>query len=427
MINIKQHKWMTLALLVIGIGVIAIAAYPEAFWQIGRDSETGDMTYKYGDNVSPSEHLTIFPGGGIGIGSSTLSDGPDIVDAQGSPYQLTSIRDGIPDPLKLDVAGDIGAEIFCDTNGGYCIDMETVFDIDFITDNSQWPSGPFNGQRVYNQEAQSIQSYKYVTPVTGTWEPTYTRYMQYTDADFPLVDSEMGDIVFNTDCDCLWCYDGYTWKNCAEMNTKESGAFAFDCATPPDASVIDVYAGQPAITALWVPINITGARQGPVTLTVNNNGIIASEVVELNGTETEIILNPLSYDGSGASGTRNFTILSNESTNGSCTGEVTIKDPGSFDFDCRPPPNATGTFIDDTSSSGSISIPIENAVAGDVTISVDQNGFVATEYITLVGGETSLDIDPLIYDGTRSHGTITFAIESAQGSGRCFGKAQLNQ
>lgn len=410
MIELKKHTWIFLLLLVVllGVGSIATAVYPTAFWQIGSDETTGKMIYKYGDANSPTEHLTIFPDGAIGIGSPTLSDG------SGNGGQV----------LKLDVEGDVGAAIYCDEQGLNCFDTQTVFDIQFIADNSAWPTGtgiPYAGQEVYNQECQCVQVYKIQT---GTWEPTYSRYMQYANSDFPLSSAEPGDVVFNTDCDCLWCYDGSAWASCADINDVASGSFEFDCDTNPQV-LVPFYSGKPGVSIVSIPIDIASPQPGPVTLTVNDNGFAAQRKVVLDGTETSIILNPIQYDGSGAPGTHSFEILSYEGI-GSCTADAEVKSPGSFEWDCRPAPSGTGTFTTTSASSGTLTVPITNATAGDITVRVQQNGFTATEYITLTGSETEIVLDPLSYDGSLTkNGLTSFSVASEQATGHCFGKVVL--
>ena len=253
--------------------------------------------------------------------------------------------------------------------------------------------------------------------------------MQFADSDFPLPDGETGDIVFNTDCNCLWCHDGSDWKDCNEVNSLGLGSFNFAC-DPENPPLIKspFYTGERSTNLIFVPVQINSATPGPVTLTVNDKGFAAQRTFEISDTSIDqILINPIHYDGSGVAGTTvDFEILSAVGI-GSCFARAAINDPGAFTFDCNASLTATGTIVVDASGSTDIDIPITVQTPGDVTIRVKHNGFTATEYVVLETGQTTVSLDSLAYDGSQTQdGLWSFAVTSEQATGICFGNITLD-
>ncbi len=396
--------WIRSGVLLCGCVGVVLAAYPTAYWQIGRDTVSQRMQFSYGDEASAIEYLSFFADGGIGISATTLSDG------SGSGGQS----------LKLDVTGEVGADYYCDSNGLNCFQTDDLYNFPVIADNDAWPSSPSGGDQVFNQAGQVIQSYKYSS---SSWEPTYTPAMEYVTDDFPLTLGESGDVVYNQDCNCLWCYDTNEWKSCDQMNIGASGAgFAFDCGTSPVAnnSLIE---GHPEETYILLPI--TSPIPGAVNISINQNGLVHAQTYVLDGTETTIGIQPIDYNGGGASGLRTFDILSAEGT-GSCTGEVTVAAVGSFIFDCASSPTATGTLTVGNNGNATINIPITTATAGSVLIEAHQNNLTISEKIDFTGGETSLAITSIQYDGEGTAGTYPLVITSDEGTGSCTGLVTIS-
>ncbi len=96
----------------------------------------------------------------------------------------------------------------------------------------------------------------------------------------------------------------------------------------------------------------------------------------------------------------------------------------SIELDCTSSVMATGIFESPgLSSTGSILIPIKSASPGTINITINDNGFSSNKQITLSGGETSINIDNLLYDGSSLGGYQQFEIKGDGITGTCNGEA----
>jgi hypothetical protein len=94
---------------------------------------------------------------------------------------------------------------------------------------------------------------------------------------------------------------------------------------------------------------------------------------------------------------------------------------GSFTFGNCANSVITGTFIINNPSTGSIAVPITNAVSGQVAVTVTGTGFTTSPsplYITLAAGQTTLNI-PISYDGSTPINVRTVTITSPSATGSC--------
>jgi hypothetical protein len=90
-----------------------------------------------------------------------------------------------------------------------------------------------------------------------------------------------------------------------------------------------------------------------------------------------------------------------------------------FDFNCGTA-TSTGTFTANATAgqTGSLTIPLTNATAGDATFTVTGTGFTGTLTATLTAGQASVII-PITYDGTGAAGSRTLTVTSSEGTGSC--------
>lgn len=102
-----------------------------------------------------------------------------------------------------------------------------------------------------------------------------------------------------------------------------------------------------------------------------------------------------------------------------CPTSLTPAVIGSFDFNCAGA-TSTGSFAVNggASQSGTLIIPITNAVAGSVTLTVTATGFTGAATVNLTAGQTSITV-PITYNGSGSAGSRTLTVTSAQGTGSC--------
>ncbi len=405
----KKYKLLGGLLLVVSILLSGVyAEYPTDYWRIG---ETGEMLqFSHGSVASPSSVLNVTSTGKAGINTEAPSSGEST--------------------LEFDVQGSLGADYYCDEDGLNCISAGAIESgIQTISSNASWPENPYDGQKVFNLDCRCMQTYD---QSGGAFEPTYTRNMKYQDSDFPLILGEAGDVVFNTDGNRHCCYDGVLWENCdgsglcGEIEVNNPGAFTFSCSTNPSPTE-DFIRGAFSDRSLTIPIvPVTSGNAGNVVIEIEDGAFYAVQEVLLEEGQDEIIVYPLSYDGSGELGTQTFAISSDAGA-GSCTGEAEIvTPPGEFEFECVDRSFWTPiSFLSGTSNpAGFGSVPIHNAKTGWVKFQVNQNGFTATYDHFLLGGELEI-ILPFSFDGTPGSGLVSFDIISPEASGSCTGGANV--
>ncbi len=94
-------------------------------------------------------------------------------------------------------------------------------------------------------------------------------------------------------------------------------------------------------------------------------------------------------------------------------------------FSCPILPTAAGTFLEGQSSSGSIAIPIKDALNRNVTVQVMGNGFFGFYTGTLTENDNSV-IVPITYDGSGFGGASRrFSVTSSEVIGSCEGEAYV--
>ena len=93
--------------------------------------------------------------------------------------------------------------------------------------------------------------------------------------------------------------------------------------------------------------------------------------------------------------------------------------PASFTFNCGSA-TATGTFQANGTGgqTGTLTIPITGATAGQAIFNVSGTNFTGTLTTVITAGQTSVTI-PIDYDGGGAAGSRTLSIISAQGTGTC--------
>ncbi|MFN3850360.1 MAG: hypothetical protein ACK4NY_13075 [Spirosomataceae bacterium] len=106
--------------------------------------------------------------------------------------------------------------------------------------------------------------------------------------------------------------------------------------------------------------------------------------------------------------------------NNNSTPEVNYRDnAASFFFNCTTA-SVSGVFLANgtTGQTGTVTIPLLNATAGQATFTVTGTGFTGTLTTSLTAGQTSVVI-PITFDGSSPKGTRPLTITSPQSLGAC--------
>lgn len=224
---------------------------------------------------------------------------------------------------------------------------------------------------------------------------------------------------------------------CFQFNNCATNGSAV--ATSSNGFIANGVAGQTG--TLTIPVSVSTA--GPVHIEISGGGFSSTQtstVVNLSSGQNTIVV-PVIYDGSGLVGTHAITVTEKDVANtnlvnGTCTINATVK--GSFNFNC-----ATSTVTvtpasyvsTGTAQSGSVTLPITNAVGGaTVTIGLDNvnglgNDFQAAFTTTLAAGQTQIVIPAVslsnFFDGTGINGTRTLTFTSTSAVGNCTASVQV--
>lgn len=175
-----------------------------------------------------------------------------------------------------------------------------------------------------------------------------------------------------------------------------------------------------------ITIPITTSAPGAIKVGVSGSGFttVSNQTISLTAGQTSITI-PVTFDGTSPVGNRTVTVteynfITNAALSPTCTYTVAVV--GSFAFDCSSSSaTITPTFQrTNTSQTGSITVPISGAVAGQsATVSVTTaNGFSGTVTQTLTAGQTTITI-PVTFTGATAAGTYPLTITSNQASGSC--------
>jgi hypothetical protein len=197
---------------------------------------------------------------------------------------------------------------------------------------------------------------------------------------------------------------------------RPTSQFTFNCGAA--TAIGNFYANGINGQSGTLRLPITGATSGTATFSVTGSGFTGFASVNIGAGQTWVSI-PIRYDGSGATGNRTLTVTSLRGT-GSCTPVVNVKPSVStFSFNCASA-SATGSFVANHTGnqSGSLTIPLSNATAGQATFSVSGGGFSGMLATVLTAGQLSVSI-PIVYDGMGVSGNHAVTIISPQGTGGC--------
>jgi hypothetical protein len=232
-----------------------------------------------------------------------------------------------------------------------------------------------------------------VTSFTGTCTSTTTS----GGGVFPTILAS-GTLVFNT--------------------TPAPATFTFNCGT---ASVTGTFiangvSGQTG--TLTVPI--TSATAGSAIFNVSGTGFTGTLGTNLTAGQTSVVI-PITYDGTGAIGSRTLTITSSQGT-GTCTKAVSVTTPPtsfSYPFNCTGS-TFSGKFIANaiTGQTGNVVVPINVTQGGSTTLTVSGTNISGSLTTTIVTGQASVTI-PITYTGGGTEGSRLLTITSPDGTGTC--------
>lgn len=194
--------------------------------------------------------------------------------------------------------------------------------------------------------------------------------------------------------------------------------FSFNCGTASTTG--NFYATGVGGQTGTIVVPITGATAGSATFTVSGAGFTGTLSTTLTAGQTSVTI-PITYDGSGAVGSRTLTVTSSGG-GGTCTKAVTITTPPTtftYPFNCAGS-TVSGTFIANavTGQTGTVTIPINVTYGGSATITVTGTNISGTLTTTLVSGQSSVTI-PITYTGAGTEGSRLLTITSTSGTGTC--------
>lgn len=194
--------------------------------------------------------------------------------------------------------------------------------------------------------------------------------------------------------------------------------FTFNCGTASTTGTFLANGIGGQTGTLVVPI--TGTTAGAATFTVSGTGFTGTLSTTLTAGQTSVTI-PITYDGSGAAGSRTLTVNSFQGS-GICTKAVTVATPPTtftYPFNCTGS-TVSGVFIANavTGQTGTVTIPINVTSAGSATITVTGTNISGTLTTTLVSGQSSVTI-PITYTGAGTEGSRVLTITSTSGTGTC--------
>lgn len=194
--------------------------------------------------------------------------------------------------------------------------------------------------------------------------------------------------------------------------------FTFNCGTASTTGNFYTTGIGGQTGTLIVPI--TGATAGSATFTVSGTGFTGTLATTLTAGQTSVTI-PITYDGSGAAGSRTLTITSSGG-GGTCTKAVTVATPPTtftYPFNCTGS-TVNGVFIANAvaGQTGTVTIPINITSAGSATFTVTGTNISGSLTTTLVAGQSSVTI-PIIYTGAGTEGSRVLTISSTSGTGTC--------
>jgi hypothetical protein len=239
-----------------------------------------------------------------------------------------------------------------------------------------------------------------------TFNPAWTNLLPNTNYKLALTTNISGLGAYT--------YDGFNIR--FYYGVRPVSSFAFNCGTASALGTFTANAMAGQTGTLNIPI--TGATSGSATFSVTGTGFTGSVTTNIAAGQTAVSI-PIIYDGTGAAGNRTLAVTSSQGT-GTCTPSVSVTIlMSSFAFNCGTA-SETGTFIANatTGQSGTITIPLSNATAGQASFSVSGSGFSGATTTTLTANQASVTM-PIIYNGSGTSGNHLVTITSPQGSGTC--------
>lgn len=211
-----------------------------------------------------------------------------------------------------------------------------------------------------------------------------------------------------------YTYEGFNIRFYHAVRTVAT--FTFNCGAASASGTFTANGVANQTGTLNVPIS--SATAGSATFNVSGTGFTGSVTTNIAVGQTSVSV-PITYDGTGAVGSRTLTVTSIQGT-GACTPSVTVGlQLSTFAFNCGTA-STTGTFTANsvTGQSGTITIPLSNTTAGQATFSVSGGGFSGSTTSTLTAGQTSVTF-PISYNGSGAAGNHLVSITSPNGTGTC--------
>lgn len=199
----------------------------------------------------------------------------------------------------------------------------------------------------------------------------------------------------------------------------QAGGFTFNCGT---ASVVGNFvANGTANQGGFVTVPITGAIAGTTIFTVLGTGFLGSLTTVLTNNQAQVNI-PITYDGSGASGTRPLSITATTG-GGSCVINVNIVNPspnGAITFNCLATASILGNFIANGSANqtGLLSVNFTTQMSGEINLSISGGGFTGSITTNVIAGQTGVNM-LVTYDGTGTAGNHSITVSSSQATGMC--------
>ena len=198
-----------------------------------------------------------------------------------------------------------------------------------------------------------------------------------------------------------------------------NATFTFNCGTGSVAG--NFFANGIANQGGFVTVPLTSVTKEFSTFSVAGAGFTGSLTTKMVAGQTSVVI-PITYDGSGAAGTRTLTITSPQGT-GSCTINATVtasSTNGAVTFNCPSTASVIGNFVANGTGGqkGIMSINFTTQTAGQVTFTVAGNGFSGSLTMAVALGQTTANM-LVTYDGTGTAGNHAVTVTSSQATGTC--------
>ena len=217
------------------------------------------------------------------------------------------------------------------------------------------------------------------------------------------------------------------------------GCVKFECtqmqiaATNTSGFLANGVAGQQG--TLTIPLSSV-SEAGPIYINVSGGGFSSTQnphLVNISAGQSSISV-PVTYNGTGSIGNHTVTVKQQDVSqqdlvNGSCSIQVPVN--GKFAFNCGQTSasiNPSNFINNGTPQSATVSLPISNAVAGSVQITLDNSSglgadFQGTYTATLTNGQSVINIPANaltnFFDGTGVNGTRTLTFTSPDATNTC--------